>query len=137
LSRYTFEFKSSGGIWTWIGAAIATIALVAATIISFGGTSVASAVGISGMFSVLGGATTLGGVAVATSVTTMAAVVTTTAIAGGVAIGAAVVTGAVASTVNAIGYAVNKNDPVALDGKNTKAPAMCEIAEVKDSRKLD
>ena len=129
LSRYTFEFKKTGGIWGWIGAIVATIALVAATVFSFGAAAPASAAGLSGIFGALATAS------IAVGSTTGIVV---TSIATAAAIGAAVAVGAVYEGVIAIQYAVNNGRAKkSLNGRETKPPASHKIAEVKDSRKLD
>jgi hypothetical protein len=93
LSRYTFEFKKTGGIWGIIGAIIGTIALVAATIFSFSAASIFAAPSIVGIF----GAATGASVAVSAS-----AAIIGTAIGASAAIGAAVLAGVIHEGVTAI-----------------------------------
>ena len=129
LSRYTFEFKKTGGIWGWIGAVVATIALVAAAVFSFGAAAPASAVGLGGIF----GALATASIAVGSTAGIVITGITTAA-----AIGAAVAVGAIYEGVIAIQYAVNNGRAKkSLNGRETKPPASHKIAEVKDSRKLD
>jgi hypothetical protein len=126
LSRYTFEFKKTGGIWGIIGAIIATVALVAATVISFGGLAVPAAAGIAGVISGATGTISIG--ALAGTVATI----------GGTVVGAAVAAGAIYEGVTAIQYAVNNGRAKqSLNGRETKPPSSHEMVESKDSRKLD
>jgi hypothetical protein len=129
LSRYTFEFKKTGGIWGIIGAIVATVVLVAATVFSFGAAAPASASGLTGIFG------TLANAAIAVGSTTG---IITTAITTGAVIAATVTAGAIHEGVTAIQYAINNGRAKkSLNGRETKPPSSHKIAEVKDSRKLD
>ena len=134
LRRYTFKFKKkSSGLWSKIGKiagiAAAVVGMATATIVTFGGAAVATAV------ATIGGALCTAAVGTTAAFTIGSAFVIGVGVAAG-AIAGATVGGTIAVTQE-IGQAVKRiGAKKRLNGKNTKAPSGYKIVETDESRLL-